>query len=305
MNIALCIMVKNEEATLPRLLKSVEGFADTIIALDTGSTDDTLYQLSNAGATYICEPFIDFGRSRTRLMKFARGKADWLLLLDADQTLEFGDHGPAAVRALIEPPGLESDEDPPAQIGAYQIQHAGSLSYWIPRLVRGDREWQFHGATHEYLADAGGPKLLGLRVQHHFDGGSRADKFERDERLLRQEMLEEPDNARTVFYLANTLRDLGRWEEVRELYLKRVAMGGWAEEVFCARLEAARTGNHPLELWECWASRPTRAEPLLALANYYAEDPALAAAVHALRLKIPLSDDILFVEKNAYLRASS
>lgn len=37
-------------------------------------------------------------------------------------------------------------------------------------------------------------------------GKAKDDKFERDERLLRGELEREPDNVRTVFYLANTLK---------------------------------------------------------------------------------------------------
>ena len=36
-----CIIVKNEEETLGRLLDSVIAFADEIVVVDTGSTDKT------------------------------------------------------------------------------------------------------------------------------------------------------------------------------------------------------------------------------------------------------------------------
>jgi len=41
-SISLCIIVKNEEHNLPRLLKSVEGCFDEICITDTGSTDKTV-----------------------------------------------------------------------------------------------------------------------------------------------------------------------------------------------------------------------------------------------------------------------
>src|SRR5471032_759726 len=161
MTIALVTMVKNEEKTLPRLLASVKGFADKIIAFDTGSTDSTHQILKDAGADILTGEFKDFGTSRTELMKFAKGKADWLLLMDADQTLE------------MKPPLLM---DP--NIASYLAESlAGTRKYWVPRLVRGDRDWVYVGATHEYLAGTEGSiKLPGLFVKHHNDGGCQADK---------------------------------------------------------------------------------------------------------------------------------
>lgn len=62
------------------------------------------------------------------------------------------------------------------------------------------------------------------------DGKVKGDKFERDERLLRRELEREPDNVRTVFYLANTLKDQGKYAEAIPFYKQRVAMGGWFAE---------------------------------------------------------------------------
>ncbi|MBW2304034.1 MAG: glycosyltransferase, partial [Deltaproteobacteria bacterium] len=39
--VSLCMIVKNEETTLPRCLESVRGAVDEMIIVDTGSTDST------------------------------------------------------------------------------------------------------------------------------------------------------------------------------------------------------------------------------------------------------------------------
>lgn len=292
--IALCIMVKNEEATLPRLLASVEGFVDSIIALDTGSTDDTLLLLHEAGADVIEIPFQDFGRSRTQLMQFAKGKADWLLLLDADHVLTFY---PAALREhtveVLDP-----------KVSCYAIQHTGNFSYWVTRLVRGDQDWRYIGATHEYLDRSTNPtRLLAMKVRHLGDGGSKADKFIRDRRLLLAELAEDPTNGRALFYLANTERDMGLLNSAYKRYKERAKMGGWEEERWMAQLNAAQISLDMLELFEAWITRPQRAEPLYWLSRVYAGRgmKAQVSGVETVRSAISLpKDEVLFVDHSAY-----
>ncbi|MEA2583133.1 MAG: hypothetical protein QOF33_1218, partial [Thermomicrobiales bacterium] len=41
MTVAVALIVKNEELTLPRCLASIEGAVDEIVVVDTGSEDRT------------------------------------------------------------------------------------------------------------------------------------------------------------------------------------------------------------------------------------------------------------------------
>jgi len=62
------------------------------------------------------------------------------------------------------------------------------------------------------------------------DGRCKEDKYERDERLLRRELEMDSENPRTVFYLANTLKDQGKFAQAIPYYLKRTHMGGFFAE---------------------------------------------------------------------------
>jgi hypothetical protein len=57
MNFAVAVIARNEEKTLPRLIKSLrnQGFTGNIYVLDTGSTDDTVGAAFKAGATHVVE----------------------------------------------------------------------------------------------------------------------------------------------------------------------------------------------------------------------------------------------------------
>lgn len=108
------------------------------------------------------------------------------------------------------------------------LRHEGAAEYRIRRLVSGSVAWRYEGVTHEYLtADTRHRQanLDALVIEDFYDGGSRRDKFERDARLLSAEMERDPTNTRTVFYLAQTMRDRGSTEEAIALYERRAGMG--------------------------------------------------------------------------------
>jgi len=86
MNLTLCTIVKNEEATLSRTLDSVKGVVDEIVIVDTGSGDRTREIARESGArVYDFEWCDDFAAARNESLKHARG--DWILVLDADEVL--------------------------------------------------------------------------------------------------------------------------------------------------------------------------------------------------------------------------
>ena len=98
--------------------------------------------------------------------------------------------------------------------------------------------------THEYLDVLSGEtsNLEGISFIDHGTGSNRADKYERDIRLLTDALATECDRgmvARYTFYLANTLRDSGQKEAALETYLLRARLGDWYQEVFISLLSVA------------------------------------------------------------------
>ena len=86
MDLTLCMIVKNEEATLSRTLDSVKGVVDEMVVLDTGSRDRTREIAREFGArVYDFEWCDDFAVARNECLKHAQG--DWILVLDADEVL--------------------------------------------------------------------------------------------------------------------------------------------------------------------------------------------------------------------------
>ncbi len=293
------MIVRDEAAVIERCLRSVLGLIDHWVICDTGSTDDTqaliLAALAEIPGELHERQWVDFGHNRSELMELAQGKADYLLLIDADMTLSWDTAGLGS---------LDAD--------SYMLRHAEDPEYWIKRLVRGDRHWWYVGATHEYITTDGTDRsenLKAIEIHHHGDSGTRLEKFERDLRLLSRELEREPHNSRTVFYLAQTLRDLGRLEESVDLYRRRSGMGGWEEEIFYSLHQVGvlsdRAGYRDraiAALFEAWSFRPQRIEPLYELAWMFRERGLHHAALMVTQRGVgaPVPADSLFVHRWIY-----
>ena len=297
--ISLCMIVRNEAAVLGRCIASVRHLIDHWVICDTGSTDGTqqliVSLMEGIPGELHHRPWVDFGHNRSELMALAAGRAQFLLLLDADQTL------------------YETGTLPELTADVYRLRHTGSMEYDVSRLVRGTLPWRFEGRTHEYLvcdSDASTTDALTLawQVVHHADGGSRSTKFERDRDLLEMTLREFPDDPRTLFYLAQTLETLGDHDSAADLYERRSALGGFEEEAWFASLRAAVLRSHTNaalglgQLLACWQRRPSRLEPLHEVAEVCARNGwwHIAHATTAAGLDIARPDDILFVHRWLY-----
>ncbi len=301
--LCLNMIVKNESKIIERLLGSVLSIIDTYCICDTGSTDDTAEKIRNfmsaAGKPGIVfsEPFRNFGYNRTLALERAAEWGTYALLLDADMKL------------VITP---EFTKSALSANGYSIIQKSGSLEYHNTRIIKTGIGVRCLGPTHEYYDFPSGQteKLSSLWINDIGDGGAKADKFERDVRLLTQGLKEEPTNGRYYFYLANSYKDLGRTQEALDAYKKRVSLGGWVEEVFYAAYEAGNMysrlkdmGNAVFWWLEAYNIRPCRAESLYEIVKYYREvgKHHSANVFYKLAHSIPYpKDDLLFIRTHVY-----
>ncbi|MGH9364192.1 MAG: hypothetical protein ACRD1B_02855 [Thermoanaerobaculia bacterium] len=307
------MIVRNEAAILERCLDAALPAFDAASICDTGSTDGTaalaaawLARRAIPGRVH-AHAFEDFGRNRTLSILAAqktlaelgwRLESCYLLFLDADMVLEVGER--------FRRDTLEAD--------VYRvIQRNGTLEYPNVRLARASLAARFVGPTHEYFdapPNAGIFPLDTLSIDDRGDGGSRSDKFERDRRLLEAELAQDPQNARAMFYLAQTLRDLGDFPKALFWYRRRLTAGGWPEEAWYAQyaigrlyIEAGQTADAVRELHRAIHGDPSRAEPFFHLARHLRNRGrhlyAAACARHGLEIGFP-ADRGLFIERDVY-----
>ena len=261
MSICLVLICKNESAFIERCLESVKPIITSWIICDTGSTDDTKKIIRKAlkgvpGKLHDI-PFTDFGQARTEALALAKGSADWLLLLDADETVEVHED-------LLT--WLAADPDP--DVGAWMVDIQDSGTVWKrPLLVRGNLDWHYIGAVHEYLdhTQVKSRGLLGLTVTHHGSNRHPVSKFDHYLTLLKPGL--EAGDPRAVFYSAECLRFLGCFPKAIELYQQRASMNSFEEEAWYAQYQAAKLGGNVTDLLKAFERRPWRAEPLWAAAD--------------------------------------
>jgi ADP-heptose:LPS heptosyltransferase/glycosyltransferase involved in cell wall biosynthesis/2-polyprenyl-3-methyl-5-hydroxy-6-metoxy-1,4-benzoquinol methylase len=239
------LIVKNEERDLPRCLASIESVVDAVVLVDTGSTDRTLAVAQSAIAkpvhaqTYTGASrkdasgdwkLWDFGKARNVFVdEIERRGADWALWMDADDELLT----PANLHRAI----YWDDFD----IFGVQIESGGQR--WVHhRLWKTGLGIRFEGRCHEYPT-VGGHATLDLTdsvIRHDAAPGFGESGNARNLRILSEECAQAP-TTRSVFYLANTHKDAGRWREAVEWYDKRIAMGeGFRDEWLFAHLYKAR-----------------------------------------------------------------
>lgn len=307
-NICLNMIVKNESAVITRCLDSVKDLIDYWVISDTGSTDGTQQIIRDYFAQHHIagelfeHKWQDFAHNRNLALTHALNKADYILLMDADDY-------------LVTTPGFQFAN---LNVDGYQLKLAhDSLSYFNIKLIRADLPWHWEGVLHEYL-ECNTPYSLenwqeGCYIASPREGARSRNphKYQDDAKVLAKALEQEPNNARYRFYLAQSHRDYDNYKAAIKQYQKRANMGGWEEEAWYSTLQVAllkERAKYPLTevvhaYLGAYERRPQRAESLHHLARYLREQEryALAYVYATTAANTPLPpDDVLFVSTGIY-----
>jgi glycosyltransferase involved in cell wall biosynthesis len=303
--VCLNMIVRDEAHVVREVLDAVAPYITSWVIVDTGSVDGTpdVIRKHMAGLGIPGELHQrqgqDFGTNRSEALSLAQGHGDYIWVMDADDM----------VVGTVDFSGLSAD--------AYALRYGTGFSYWRCQVFRDGVPWRYVGVVHEYPTcdiPFTEKRLEGdYYVESRRLGGRNLDprKYERDRDLLLAEVERDPAHARSVFYLAQTYFDLGDYGSARYWYARRTQMGGFGEEVYYSLYRVAESMSRLNAPWpqvqdaylKAWEYRPTRAEPLHAIANWYRTEKRyeLGYLFAARAAQIPMPDaDVLFVNADVY-----
>jgi len=237
--LSLCMIVRNEQPNLVRCLSSVKAAVDEIVIVDTGSTDRTKDLAAVFGARVFDFAWTD-DFSSARNVSLSQAKGDWILVLDADETLSPRDH--RKLREIIrKSPKRIGGYDLAtrnyvmeantagwtANDGSYPAEEAGTGWYANRkvRLFRNDPRIRFSGAVHELVEASmleAGMKIATCEIPVHHTGKlDRARVTEKGERYFElgmKKIAETGGTPRAVLELAVQAGELGRWDDAVDLW---------------------------------------------------------------------------------------
>ena len=299
------MIVRDAAEFITETLQSVLPYIDEWVIVDTGSVDNTKQVIQNffdearLEGQLVERPWIGFAHNRTEAIALCTGRADYAFMIDADDLVE----------GRLDLSHLDA--------AGYCVRFGPHNVYWRPALFSLNKNWEFRGAVHEYAVCLEGDPTINLNGDYNFvfrslgNRGKDPLKFQRDIDVLLAEYEKDPNDPRTVFYLAQSYRDHGDTEKAIEWYRHRSDMRGWDEETFVATLELgkllAQTKIDPSTVTEtferAWQLRPSRAEALVELARFHRINKhwldGYLVAYRASSIPFP-EEDRLFVDASAY-----
>ena len=233
--------------------------------------------------------------------------ADPTLENDLESGIAFADYDELADRC-VELLGDEHARDDLAEKG-FQLISARSQADIVDRALadikgatqrtaaRDDSRIDVRLEDHDHIADH---QLRNRNLLRH--------KSEQERDRLLAEVERNPEDARSVLFLAEASFQLGDIYIARKWYARRAEMGGIDEEVYYALFRLAQSMQQLCEPWSdvedaylrAWYFRPTRAEPLLPIAAGYRQSQRYRLgylfAQRAAEIPVPEEDLLLPAE---------
>lgn len=206
--LSVTLICKNEQDNLTRLLPMLK-FADEIVVVDTGSTDNTLQVAkSYTDKVYDFTWCDDFSKARNYAIKQAT--CDYVMWLDADDVL------PQTTQQALKAWKLAPDRADVYYV-KYTMNSAFPFWFWRERIVKRCKQCRFKGFIHETISPFGATEYLNCEILHC----PSASHERRNLRIYERALAENRRfSLRDKFYYAKTLLECGQINAALPLVLK-------------------------------------------------------------------------------------
>lgn len=263
------MIVRDHAPVIERCLATVRDVIDYWVIVDTGSEDDTTALVNEALGDVPGElhhsTWVDSSTNRNEALALARGRGDFLLLIDAEMTL------------IVDDPDFRDQ-----LVGdGYFVRCGTSIREYTPRLIRNSPGWTYHGVTREYLLpkpwqDPG--RLDAIHVLRHESPAERRSRDARDMTLLSGVLASHPGDCHALYHLGHLYAGTQDHEKALDCFERLLSSGvEWAPEwIWDAALQRGRLlealGRPPDAVAEAYLQayerRHWRPEPLYYLALF-------------------------------------
>lgn len=164
MKLSAIIITKNAGTTIHRCVESV-AWADEIIVVDSGSTDDTQDICRELGAKVtVTGDWPGFGAQKNRALDASSG--DWIFSIDADEwvTPELREEIKSVINQPVTAPAYAFPRS--SSFCGRHMKHSGWWPDYVVRLFRRDSAKFSDDMVHERLLVTGTPRKLKQPLMH-------------------------------------------------------------------------------------------------------------------------------------------
>lgn len=243
--LTLAMIVRDEAATIERVITSARGLVDDIVVYDTGSTDDTVSIARRLGARVVEGTWRDdFAWARNQALDLVQ--SDWALVLDSDEEVIGTQVEFDALREF-----LQTLDDQQVVLLACRSLADVDGSYhpviWSRRIMRPHLRYRHRVHEMAMLPDGSTPVEVAYDtpwVRHHGYLGDQNERLQRNLRLARARLDESNDpkeRAVALIELGRSLMQADQRTEALAVLAQAIDAATCDDHVYMARLLAAAT----------------------------------------------------------------
>jgi glycosyltransferase involved in cell wall biosynthesis len=268
--LSLAMIVRNEGRTIERVLACAKAFADEMVVVDTGSTDDTIAKAKAMGAKIHYFSWIDdFAAARNE--SFSKCAGDWIIWLDGDDVIS-----PDNQKRILDLKQTVLND----KLEAVYLRYVYlPFRQWRERIVRRDLfvegKLKWKEPVHEVIDGIDGRKVRyfdDIFIQHDTPPDRLRQKKDRNIAILRRHVANGATDDRSLYiYAVECLHSLLKEEGEQALrrFFSQVRLPEYRYEICSKMYEFYMHFNEPQRALE-------------ALSRAIVEDPSRAEAYYKL-----------------------
>jgi len=241
MKISACLIVKNEESNLKKLIPQLKQFADEIVIVDTGSTDKTK-EVAKDCKVYDFKWIDDFSAARN--FSYEKATGDWIIWIDGDDKIL----NPKAVRKVVED-AEKNNIDWVFIEYLYSFDEWGNCiaRHWKQRITKANTGHWVKTVHEDFVSDQ--EVRMGkdhqVKIVHQHKAKDAKVSAKRNLDILMEEYKKDGDKTdpRTLLYLGDTYMAQRKFSEAIPFFLNHAKQSGHYEHRYFSMIKASKCLN--------------------------------------------------------------